>query len=329
MNPTQKRFSLNRAASRKQYPMSMRHAFRLVLVAGLLMAGSAQAALVGRYTFDNVDTTITGSGVSMADPINISVADASGNGNTAANTATEATPSNPAVFGTDIITGEPGVFGQSHRFRDDFFVGSVATASTTYYVPNGVAPTGANPRTFSLWFNQIASVANHQNKLFGYGTGTSGNAFDVGLEGGGIRIRHFGGNATWGSGFSFTNGGANAGWHHLAVRVNNGASTFANVDMFLDGVQLTGVGTGGGGLTTTLNTINNADGFGIGTTSILTGGAAQNGFKGWLDEFRIYNTALTDSEIIALSIIPEPGSMALALLGALGFAFGRRWRRSS
>lgn len=310
-----------------------------------MLAQASQAAQVAYITFDNADTTITGDGTGdglgggnpSGTPFNITIADQSGNGNNAVNDSTQLSqtfsppwPVSPAVYGAQMITGEPGKVGESHRFTNDPSVFNRASNNATYYVEPGVVPDGADERTFSLWFRQHADIqppyGNSQDKLFGYGTGASGEAFDVSLESGGIRIRHFGGNVTWGSGYEFyeangdgsANLGKDAGWHHLAVRVNTGAVDFTDVDIFVDAVKLSITAESApGAKNVILNTVEQdtsgagvpgfpGHGFGIGDTSIVDPFlAAQNGFDGWIDEFRIFDTALTDQLISDLyNLIP-------------------------
>lgn len=48
-----------------------------------------------------------------------------------------------------------------------------------------------------------------------------------------------------------------------------------------------------------------------------------NGFRGYLDEFRISDTALMPSQFLNASI-PEPGTLGLLLLGAAGLAWRKR-----
>lgn len=182
-----------------------------------------------------------------------------------------------------------GLFGESFSFEngDD--------PSGYISIPSGVMPSGASARTISLWFN--AQDASGQAQLFGYGTASSGQAFLVGLEGGGIRIRHFGGNITYGSGLDFT--GSDAGWHHLAVRVKDAASTFTDVDVFLNGNLLPVSAEGGNGSTVTLNTT--ASAFGLGSATTPT---AQNGFGGFLDEFQAFDSALPAANIRELAEAP-------------------------
>ncbi|MEN8847582.1 MAG: sulfatase-like hydrolase/transferase [Akkermansiaceae bacterium] len=184
-------------------------------------------------------------------------------------------------------TGQPGLFNQAFTFRADDDPDGIVT------LPNGVIPSGNSARTISLWFEQIGGTL--QNKLLGYGGTSAGTAFDVGLEAGGIRIRHFGGNLTFGSDFDFLN--ADAGWHHLAIRVPDAATTFADVNVFLDGQLIPLIP--GGADSVTLNTT--ASTFGIGSSSIA---ASAIGFDGLIDEFKAWDSALTNGQIINLAKAP-------------------------
>lgn len=274
----------------------------LSLCAGMavLTVTTAQAGLIHHYTFDDADIVGTkGAGdiVGSADATPIGT-----NG------------------GNNIATGQPGVFGQAFQFTRDSEGTALAEFENLLTAPAGTAPTGSAERTISLWFSQTVDT-NGQDKLFGYGTNSGGQALDISLEAGGIRLRHFGGNITYGGG-SFDFDDVDAGFHHLAVRVNAGAATFSDVDIFLDGVQLSITATGGGGTGVAIDTVDSI--FGIGTTSIVPGNAAIQGFTGLLDELRIYDNAISDAEIRTLAI-PEPttGGLLLAAV-ALVAVFRKR-----
>lgn len=185
------------------------------------------------------------------------------------------------------LTAEPGLPGESFRFTGGDDPDGVVR------IAPGIIPSGNAARTIALRFNQ--AVGGGQGKLFGYGTNSSGRAIDLGIEGGGLRIRHWGGNITYGSGLDFT--GADAGWHHLALRVNDGATTFADVDVFLDGVQL--APQAGGATAVTLDTAPSA--FAIGSSATP---ASAFGFDGWIDDFRAFGEALTDAEVLKIAEPP-------------------------
>jgi hypothetical protein len=60
-----------------------------------------------------------------------------------------------------------------------------------------------------------------------------------------------------------------------------------------------------------------------GTTVYIGGGPGNHLGKGLYDEFQIYDVRLTDSEILYLSRVPEPGSV---LIVAFGIAAAGIWR---
>ncbi|BCX49700.1 hypothetical protein HAHE_36080 [Haloferula helveola] len=230
-----------------------------------LASGAALPAPLVHYGFES-------SGISGA-----SLLDYSGNGNDASIVASATAP----------VAGEPGLPGESFRFTaGDDPDGVVRVAS-------GITPSGNAPRTIALRFRQAADAG--QDKLFGYGTNSSGRAIDLGLEAGGLRLRHWGGNITYGNGYDFT--GSDGGWHHVVLRVNDGATTFADVDVFLDGVPLPPEAGGATGVT--LDTAPSPLAIGSSTTP-----SSALGFDGWIDDFRIYDSALTDAEIANLAEPP-------------------------
>lgn len=245
------------------------HCASLAIILAALSITPVRADLIAQYTFD--DTDIVGTSAQQ---------DKIGSNNT----------SEP---GSAVAAGATGQLGEAYSFGGG--------ANNLITIPAGVVPTGSAARTISIWFN-MSSVANAQNKIWGYGAGAAGNAFDMSLEGGGVRLRHYGGNITYGTGLNFVDGvGDAAGWNHLAVRVNASASTFADVDVFLNGTLLSVTATAVDGTGVTLDTTDSV--FGVGTSSIVEGGAVNYGFNGLLDELKIYDNALTNSEIAALALV--------------------------
>lgn len=185
------------------------------------------------------------------------------------------------------VTGQPGLPGEALRFLggDD--------PEGVVQIPTGIVPSGNAARTIALRFRQASNAG--QSKLFGYGINLAGRAMDLGIEGGGLRLRHWGGNITYGSGLNFT--GNDAGWHHVSLRVKEGATSFADVDVFLDGDRLTP--QPGGASAVLLDTA--ASAFAIGSSATPQSAA---GFDGWIDDFQVFDLALTDAQIAKIAERP-------------------------
>ena len=103
-------------------------------------------------------------------------------------------------------------------------------------------------------------------------------------------------------------------WHHFAgVRDNDDW-----LHIYIDGVEDTTPHANGGGKAPFPGDLTN--GFGL-----RVGSAGLTGMTGYLDEIRISNVALTPDQF--LNAIPEPSSVALALLGSVFLAVRRRIER--
>jgi len=122
---------------------------------------------------------------------------------------------------------------------------------------------------------------------------------------------------------------ADGQWYHI-VSVYNGGGTFGSgqVQHYINGVLANTADTGADNVnvntTTTSSTASSA------LHSVWFGGRNQTGnlgsFDGLIDEVRIYDHALTQSEVTALYAIPEP-STGLALVALIGFSFAVARRR--
>ncbi|MBT3199105.1 MAG: LamG domain-containing protein [Phycisphaerales bacterium] len=137
-----------------------------------------------------------------------------------------------------------------------------------------------------------------------YGSGASVNA----LRTDGAKLLNY----SWGGGVDYSASAPtilDGQWHHVAATYDAASSTKR---LYFDGAEI-GSGKVIGDLTV------GAQKFRIGSTN--------NGeyFNGLLDDMRVYNTALSESEISGLSV-PEPATMSLLALG--GLAILRRRRRS-
>lgn len=97
-----------------------------------------------------------------------------------------------------------------------------------------------------------------------------------------------------------------SGWFHVAAtRGDNSA-----LRIYINGVEETSVGMSGA-LTD------------LGLASNIGSWDTARYFSGQIDDFRIYDEALSAAQVSAL-VVPEPGSMILIGLGLLTMVFGRR-----
>lgn len=97
-------------------------------------------------------------------------------------------------------------------------------------------------------------------------------------------------------------------WHHFALVKIPG-----EFSVYIDGAL-----QGGGSLPPATDGPYNFSGSDDGGTRSIG-----NGFRGYLDEFRISDTALTPDRFLNAAI-PEPGTFGLLILGAAGLAWRKR-----
>lgn len=161
--------------------------------------------------------------------------------------------------------------------------------STSYIKMLTAGPTGTVSRSLSFWAKRT-STANMQC------------AFDYGTPGG-IASYHFLFNYTC-QGVGFDNGStyqtrgnatlSNGSWHHFVIVFDNTISTMmSGMTYYLDGVAMSGSTTCGGN-----NSINSGSMYPI--TIGRTADAPSRFFNGDLDDFFLYNRALTPTEVLAL-----------------------------
>ena len=251
----------------------------LFTLAGLaLVSGSASAALVGHWEFDN------------------------------AGNVGEATLSDNLLTNGDAAYSASGKIGGALALdgSGDFLALSGGA------LPTGL-PTGASSYTIAAF---IQTTSNSRQGIAGwgnYGSGGQVNAFrTTTVNEAGIGNNATGGilNYGWGADYGQGAGGTapgdiyNGDWNHVAVTYDGTTKR-----LYFNGVEL---GSGGGPFALNVAAAN----FRIGSTN---GGEF---FNGLIDDVRVYDNALTQSEVTAL--VPEPGSLALLGLGGL---LGARRRR--
>ncbi|MEX0325803.1 MAG: sulfatase-like hydrolase/transferase [Puniceicoccaceae bacterium] len=220
----------------------------------------------------------------------LTVMDLSGNGNHGTLINTNGT----------VVTDAVGAFGKA------FFFPYSDGAQGLVSLPSGIVPAGNAPRSFACWFRQIndpeVDSATAQNKIFGYGTASADPA-GTGLESFDVSLRYDTTNSEndidirgWGGIYKARDAGPRyedeKNWHHLAIVVPEGASAFADIITYVDGMELPK-----NNLSFLLNTTNTE--FAIGT--VIGNGTSGNDYNGYVDEFRIYDIALKPTEVAALA----------------------------
>ncbi|MDB4544486.1 LamG domain-containing protein [Akkermansiaceae bacterium] len=166
---------------------------------------------------------------------------------------------------------------------------------------NGIG--GADARTVAFWFKGSATQANNNATLVSWGTGTTGERWDVRVKNnpqGVLRTE------VSGSGSDGTAIMADDTWHHCAVVFDpNTGTTIGDVLFYIDG-QVDPLAAPGG---TTINT-STAFNLRIGASRALT--TPSRALTGKMDDIRIYTRALTAGEIADLV---EPLDIPLEVTG--------------
>jgi len=142
-------------------------------------------------------------------------------------------------------------------------------------------PTGNSARTVEGWFT---AGNNNAQSFLDYGTSAAGERFSITA-----------GNTTIAVAFSGHNWGIDTlnltGWHHISVVYPSGATTSDQGKIYLDGIEQSLYTLAGSPVT--VNTI-------IAYALIGTNGRYNAFQNGSIDEVRIYNTALTPTQILNL-----------------------------
>jgi hypothetical protein len=214
----------------------------------------------------------------------------------------------------------------SDAFADSWSTGTGAPGNANSYSFPGskittnvnatVGFSGSGAKTIVAWFNTGSHGAN-EGVFFDYSpTVGSGPGEDIRLEvkNGGLRMEISSG------GFDFAGTLSNSAWHMVAF-VMNANDRINDVDVYVDGIYTTRTDAAG-----TSRSINTAPGNVSGKIGEVAFGSDQvnaRGFTGLLDQVRIYDTALSASQLNALAV-PEPSA---AILGGLGLLALMRRRR--
>lgn len=263
--------------------------FSYVLFNILLITEYSWAGLIMGYSFDN--STVSG------------------------NTVVDVSGTYTGTFTPNVLSGQPGQFGQS------FYFDGTNNASEVK-IPYTTAPKFGNNFTFSVWMKYAAADAGRASYLLHRGTLVSDqNSIIFGFAGAGI-AEIFGPQRTGAdprpvSGISSIQPDV---WNHVAYTYDG-----ATLRNYLNGVQ----------------TSSSAIVFDLTATGDMYLGSSGNGFnavsnnfRGYLDDVGFWDEALSSAEIASIysspvAAVPEPASIASwALICLSSITFKRLMRRN-
>jgi hypothetical protein len=281
--------------------MALRVSVLVLLIAAMFFAtgGVAHAGIVAFWDFEGNKTDVD-NGVAGA------VADKSGNGRHGKAIA-------DATLDTDVAAALSGVGLSTMSLQLD---GSGDQVNITGY--KGV--TGTNARTMSAWVKLEDATPQQNGSIMSWGANNGGQKWNFRVQNsngtdGAIRVEVNGGYIVGTTDIS------DQEWHHVAaVWENDGSPNVNDVLLYVDGVP-DGFSVRRG---RSINTASSKD--------VQLGRDHENRrWRGWMDDVRIYDEALSAEQIRALAnpvsaIIPEPSTFLVwSLLAGLGIGVG--WLR--
>lgn len=152
---------------------------------------------------------------------------------------------------------------------------NIANTGTRATIPN--LPYGNNPRTISLWVKLNVMRADY-NMLFSYGQQSNSSSNGGSINASGVMYLGYNNNFQAPSTANSTNT-----WYHIVYTYDG-----TNAKIYKNGSFL-------GTTTKSWNTLNNSDAFDLGV-----GVGGELWFDGSIDDLKIYNYALSDSQVATL-----------------------------
>ncbi|MDB5322844.1 MAG: domain containing protein [Phycisphaerales bacterium] len=281
-------------------PVRGKHCARIVIAAAAAAIGGAQRAGAAQVAYRSL--------VTAKNPLTYLMLDEPAGSASAADSGTNGTPT-PGTFGSGVTLGQTSA---GAILNTALTTNGTATPITIAASDAKFDNIGTGDFTVEMWFN--TSNITTREDLFNF-KGTATNTSDLGIQLSSETADHLSIFHTTGFKISSTAAVTANQWHHLALtRVGlTGAET-----LYLDGAVV-----GSATDTQTLSTLNTGT-LAVGSKSF---GPTFRVFTGSIDEYALYNTALTPAEVQAhIAAVPEPAAIGLLLAPALGLLARRRRR---
>lgn len=245
-----------------------------------------------------------------------------------ATTAANAVADNSAgVIGSNVTTGLAGISGGAYRFAGGVSLNDIVDVGNASFFP---AFTASGQLTFSAWINTTDVTGNRNTVLFAGSDTISNNYADLGLNGPSgeatARNRPAGASGEQQAGIFGTGVVVNDGtWHNVVMTID---LSYMALFLYVNGTLANAQSLAAAPAFPSFNT------FEIGRLG--RAGTPVDGFEGLIDDVQVYDTALSEEQVLFLFnnpgvAVPEPGAFALAAvgLGFLYFVSRRRRARAS
>lgn len=207
----------------------------------------------------------------------------------------------------DVIGSVNGVAMNSPTYSTSGKEGShaIVVNGTNQYVDLGNPvgyPSGLAARTISAW--AITNSTSGSRTIFAYGSGTTGRAMTIGLNGTSL----IGG--AWSNDLSVTNYWATGVWHHICLTFDG-----TTAKLYADGVQVA----------------SQAKSWDLLLSKVYIGRSVNNNnyWSGSIDDVRIYNTALTATQVLAIATLPPMAPNNVVAMPASPTSIGITWSDQS
>jgi len=194
----------------------------------------------------------------------------------------------PVVTGTLALSSSTYKVGASALDLTANTVGANATNYVMYALPSVLSP----PITMSMWFNMssLPGASYYEVVMFGTPQSANVNSVDIGINSSSIYSNFYIGNTSLITVSYSTVLSVNT-WYHVCITIPYGGTAY----MYLNGALVTSTAN-----MPSSGTFQTSGGYSVNALKIgghMMSTAANGAFKGYVDDFRLYNSALSAAQI--------------------------------